>query len=85
MTVNTLNDRQLELYIIGNGFDLHHGIASAYNNFENYVEKKITTCITVCAHTLTMIIRGVNLKRHLQKLILNLLKKNAKRYCKPGF
>jgi hypothetical protein len=27
-----------KLYIIGNGFDLHHGIPSAYSNFRDYVE-----------------------------------------------
>lgn len=27
------------LYIIGNGFDLHHGIKSSYWNFKEYVEK----------------------------------------------
>lgn len=30
------------LYIIGNGFDLHHGIASSYWNFRNYVKTKNT-------------------------------------------
>lgn len=27
-----------ELYIIGNGFDMHHGIQSSYKNFKKYVE-----------------------------------------------
>lgn len=26
------------LYIIGNGFDLHHGLKSSYNNFRDYVK-----------------------------------------------
>lgn len=30
----------LQLYIIGNGFDLHHSIASTYGDFENYVKKE---------------------------------------------
>src|SRR5260221_10397390 len=28
------------LYIIGNGFDLHHGIKSKYSNFKNYLKEK---------------------------------------------
>lgn len=28
------------LYLIGNGFDLHHGLPSTYNDFEAFVEKK---------------------------------------------
>lgn len=31
---------QSTLYVIGNGFDLHHGIASSYWNFRNYVKQK---------------------------------------------
>lgn len=27
------------LYIIGNGFDLHHGLKSSYSHFEDYVKK----------------------------------------------
>ncbi len=27
------------LYIIGNGFDIHHGINSSYSNFRNWLEK----------------------------------------------
>ncbi|MCE7615487.1 bacteriophage abortive infection AbiH family protein [Vibrio fluvialis] len=27
-----------KLYVTGNGFDLHHGIASSYNNFKEYVK-----------------------------------------------
>jgi hypothetical protein len=27
------------LFIIGNGFDLHHGIASKYSDFQNYLER----------------------------------------------
>lgn len=27
------------LYIIGNGFDIHHGINSSYLNFRNWLEK----------------------------------------------
>lgn len=27
------------LYIIGNGFDLHHNIPSSYRNFHNWLEK----------------------------------------------
>lgn len=29
-----------QLYIIGNGFDIFHGIDSRYSDFKNYVEKK---------------------------------------------
>lgn len=29
-----------QLYIIGNGFDIFHGINSRYSDFKNYVEKK---------------------------------------------
>ena len=29
--------RDSRLYIIGNGFDLHHGLASTYRDFEKYV------------------------------------------------
>jgi hypothetical protein len=28
----------MKLYIIGNGFDIHHGIKSKYSNFKDYVE-----------------------------------------------
>jgi len=28
------------LYIIGNGFDLHHNIQSSYNHFRDYIQKK---------------------------------------------
>ena len=28
------------LYIVGNGFDLHHGITSSYNNFKEFLKKK---------------------------------------------
>lgn len=28
-----------KLYIIGNGFDLHHGISSSYGHFKNYVKQ----------------------------------------------
>ncbi len=27
------------LYIIGNGFDLHHGISSSYNGFKKFVKE----------------------------------------------
>lgn len=30
----------MRLYIIGNGFDIHHGIKSQYSDFKDYVEKK---------------------------------------------
>ncbi len=30
----------MKLYIIGNGFDIHHGIKSKYSDFKEYVEKK---------------------------------------------
>ena len=30
----------IRLYIIGNGFDLHHGIKSSYSNFKAYLEGK---------------------------------------------
>ncbi|MCB8999333.1 MAG: hypothetical protein H6540_04595 [Bacteroidales bacterium] len=29
----------MKLYIIGNGFDIHHGIKSKYSDFKDYVEK----------------------------------------------
>jgi len=30
-----------KLYIIGNGFDLHHGLRTSYMNFrDNYVKKR---------------------------------------------
>jgi hypothetical protein len=29
----------MKLYIIGNGFDIHHGMKSKYSDFKNYVEK----------------------------------------------
>lgn len=31
-----------KLYIIGNGFDLHHGLKTSYYNFAQYLEKKDT-------------------------------------------
>lgn len=38
MNVSVPNELESRLYIIGNGFDLHHGIASSYRNFENHVK-----------------------------------------------
>lgn len=35
---NTLN-KFTRLYIIGNGFDLHHGIHSSYNDFQNWMNE----------------------------------------------
>ena len=29
-----------ELYLIGNGFDMHHCISSSYNNFKDWLEDK---------------------------------------------
>lgn len=29
-----------ELYLIGNGFDMHHCINSSYNNFKDWLEDK---------------------------------------------
>ena len=29
----------MELFIIGNGFDVYHGIESRYSHFADYVEK----------------------------------------------
>ncbi|MBR4597312.1 MAG: hypothetical protein IKO42_02815 [Opitutales bacterium] len=28
------------LYIIGNGFDLHHGLKTSYNDFKDFLEKE---------------------------------------------
>ncbi|SEL58548.1 Bacteriophage abortive infection AbiH [Parapedobacter koreensis] len=39
MVAGTLNKYRSQLYIIGNGFDLYHGIASTYRTFEKYVAK----------------------------------------------
>ena len=33
------------LYIIGNGFDLHHGINSSYRNFRNWLYENEPTVI----------------------------------------
>jgi hypothetical protein len=33
-----LNEQGSRLYIIGNGFDLYHGVASTYRDFEKYVK-----------------------------------------------
>ena len=33
------------LYIIGNGFDLHHGINSSYRNFRNWLYENEPTII----------------------------------------
>lgn len=30
----------MKLYIIGNGFDLNHGIPTSYNNYCNYLVRK---------------------------------------------
>ena len=35
------------LYIIGNGFDLHHNIQSSYNNFRDYIQKKDSKLLDV--------------------------------------
>ena len=32
-------NRFKDLYIIGNGFDLHHGVKSSYNHFKKWLEK----------------------------------------------
>lgn len=39
MTSTTISTHFKHLYIIGNGFDIHHSINSSYSNYRNWLEE----------------------------------------------
>ncbi|MCW4407577.1 bacteriophage abortive infection AbiH family protein, partial [Escherichia coli] len=36
---NSTKGKTMRLYIIGNGFDMRHGLPTGYKHFKSYVEK----------------------------------------------
>lgn len=69
------------LYIIGNGFDLHHGIASKYSDFKAYLEKHDRNLL----HALENLYDCEDIWRDFEKNLLTISRESFIKYISPFF